>query len=271
MGMDRSSAQQIGKRMAEVRKGAQLSQTELAAQLGTTQNVVSRYEQGGTLPALGRFLLLCEKTDANPCWVLTGKGAPRRVTAEAIEKLDLHDEIGSRIEAAYMLAGLSRSAASSQLGVSVAQLGRYVEEEEPVPEWVVFRLADMTGLSVEYVFWGPGGVPTAMAAESAARYRVHPEILRIPDDALLGELTRRLQTRQGADPLAEASPPGPPQGVEPPGPPRAPVREDVYLCGVCSAPLELGREQHTCPRCLTPVDWAAYQDQQPPDHRSASA
>jgi transcriptional regulator with XRE-family HTH domain len=67
--------------LIEAREKAGLSQAELAARFGRTEQLVSSYETGARLLDLGEFVAICRAIGVNPCQVL--RDAERAVGGEA--------------------------------------------------------------------------------------------------------------------------------------------------------------------------------------------
>lgn len=64
----------FGKRLAELRKGKGLSQTQLAKQLGTSISVISRYERGEMVPSIASAKSLAELLNTTVGYLLGEAG-----------------------------------------------------------------------------------------------------------------------------------------------------------------------------------------------------
>ena len=62
--------QKIQKRLAETIAQSGLSQAHIANQIGVTQQTISHFCRGETLPALDTFANLCAALDADPAYIL---------------------------------------------------------------------------------------------------------------------------------------------------------------------------------------------------------
>jgi transcriptional regulator with XRE-family HTH domain len=65
----------IGTRIAEVRRFANLSQVQLAEQLGISKPGLANYERGVRVPPASLVVDLCVAHKIDPAWLLTGRGS----------------------------------------------------------------------------------------------------------------------------------------------------------------------------------------------------
>lgn len=63
-------------RIKQIRKDANLTQTEFGNAIGATQFLVTSYETGRSVPDSARRMLICEKFNVNPDWLENGEGEP---------------------------------------------------------------------------------------------------------------------------------------------------------------------------------------------------
>lgn len=61
---------QIQQRLCEALKKCEITQTELAKQLGITQSSISHYIKGDIMPSLDTFANLCEVLKLDPAYIL---------------------------------------------------------------------------------------------------------------------------------------------------------------------------------------------------------
>lgn len=71
----------VGARLAELRVEADLSQTEFAVRVGTSQSAFATYEKGLRETPLSVATAACKEFGVNPTWLLFGEGAKRTTDA----------------------------------------------------------------------------------------------------------------------------------------------------------------------------------------------
>lgn len=67
---------EIGQRLQQARKMANLSQEQMAYKMGVLQSNVSQYEVGRTMPRLKVLVGYATECKVHPIWILTGDGEP---------------------------------------------------------------------------------------------------------------------------------------------------------------------------------------------------
>ena len=63
-------------RIKQIRKDANMNQTEFGEAIGVTFSALSKYEQGKVVPDKSVRLLICQKFHVSETWLETGEGAP---------------------------------------------------------------------------------------------------------------------------------------------------------------------------------------------------
>lgn len=95
----------VGDRIKKVRRELDLTQTEFAAQLGLTQNTITRYETGDRKPSAAVLSLIVKEFNVNENWLRTGEGEIfRQREKDVIDQLcdELHaSELDAEIIRAY--------------------------------------------------------------------------------------------------------------------------------------------------------------------------
>lgn len=61
-------------RIREIRKAANMNQTEFGEALGATRAMITTYEIGKVIPPDPMIELICTKFDVNKAWLMTGEG-----------------------------------------------------------------------------------------------------------------------------------------------------------------------------------------------------
>ncbi len=70
--MDSALAKQFGRNLRRQRRGADLSQEELAQLIGVHRLNIGRLERGARLPRLDSILKVCAGLEGSPCELLAG-------------------------------------------------------------------------------------------------------------------------------------------------------------------------------------------------------
>lgn len=63
-------------RIKQIRKDANMNQTEFGEAIGVTFSALSKYEQGKVVPDKSVRLLICSKFNVSETWLETGEGDP---------------------------------------------------------------------------------------------------------------------------------------------------------------------------------------------------
>lgn len=63
-------------RIKQIRKDANMNQTEFGEAIGVTFSALSKYEQGKVVPDKSVRLLICSKFHVSETWLETGEGDP---------------------------------------------------------------------------------------------------------------------------------------------------------------------------------------------------
>ena len=104
--------------MRVARRGAGLTQKQLAAELGVESITVSRWERGVTSPSLGRLRRIAELTETTVSDLVR---APDAVTGQAAEIAALREELAETRELVDRVArALERLAQPASIGASVS-------------------------------------------------------------------------------------------------------------------------------------------------------
>ena len=69
-------AMSFGKRLAEARRCARLTQEQLAKSMGCHPSLISQFETGAREPSLRNFIKLAARLPASSDWLLFGSGWP---------------------------------------------------------------------------------------------------------------------------------------------------------------------------------------------------
>ncbi len=83
--------QNLGKRMSTRRKSLNMTQAQLAEQLGLSNNHISGIETGSQVPSLETFVGICNALHVTPDYLLLGSMHSDNITQNLIETLHLCD------------------------------------------------------------------------------------------------------------------------------------------------------------------------------------
>jgi transcriptional regulator with XRE-family HTH domain len=113
--MRKPTQQQLGRRLAELRKRARLTQGDVAEKLGVADETLSRIERGAQWTDFKTLIALCELYDAEWADLVPTDGGRNSAREAAIRELvDLLRALSSKdVE---LVIGLARAVASSRRG-----------------------------------------------------------------------------------------------------------------------------------------------------------
>ena len=97
----------LGGRVRMLREYRKLTQAELGRKVGVSQSALAQVESGMTQTIKGNTLLrLAAALEANPRWIMSGKGEPMQLDApgDASEMLELYQMLDDDHKAAIMAA-----------------------------------------------------------------------------------------------------------------------------------------------------------------------
>ena len=97
----------LGGRVRMLREYRKLTQTELGKKVGVSQSALAQVESGMTQTIKGNTLLrLAAALEANPRWIMSGKGEPLQldVPGDASEMLELYEMLDDDHKSAIMAA-----------------------------------------------------------------------------------------------------------------------------------------------------------------------
>jgi transcriptional regulator with XRE-family HTH domain len=114
----------VGFRIKAVREWFKLSQAELAEELNETQSSISKIELGRKWPSVQTIILLCQKRNVDPRWLLLEHGADMFAVSEP-EVAQLRKEVDTINE----MLGISISESSSSALSSVMKKLNKVTEK----------------------------------------------------------------------------------------------------------------------------------------------
>lgn len=116
----------IGKRIEELR--GRLSQVDFAAKLGVDRKTIGTWERGERMPDTKALLGLWAEFDADPAWVLTGKGFAPTGNDDERELIALFRAAPLAVKAAAI--GALQGAATAGKVIIQGQVGQQVEKIE---------------------------------------------------------------------------------------------------------------------------------------------
>lgn len=93
-----TSAVGIGARIRQLRKKKKMTQAQIGGLCGVTPQAVTQWERGSSKsPTAANLLIIAAALDANPVWLVTGKGDPHRVPTgvpgDRAELVSLYDAL----------------------------------------------------------------------------------------------------------------------------------------------------------------------------------
>ena len=97
----------LGARVRMLREYRKMTQTELGKKVGVSQSALAQVESGMTQTIKGNTLLrLAAALEANPRWIMSGKGEPLQMDApgDAVEMLELYELLDDDHKSAIMAA-----------------------------------------------------------------------------------------------------------------------------------------------------------------------
>ncbi len=132
-----SQRQAIGARLREIRQFNNLEQTELAAQAGLSQAIISQYEKGLTEPSLSFITFLAEKFGTSGDWLILGSGG----SSPGQEGQEISLRIAESIENEPETAGFC---GVPLVDAETAAMPGKVQKDL-VTDWEIVRLKEVTG------------------------------------------------------------------------------------------------------------------------------
>lgn len=146
----------VGEFISTIRKEKQLTQKDLAEQLGVSDKTISRWETGKGLPDISTMLPLCELLDISINELVSGQKLPLDEYSQKAEEniMTLLEENQNNKEKGkfQIILGFFILALSiifvyiSSFGISLANLGNYID----MPSILMIGLAE---LSIIFISW----------------------------------------------------------------------------------------------------------------------
>lgn len=145
---------EFGQRLRELREGENLTQADLARLCNLSEPTISLYESGKREPSYKKLLLISEKLETSPNYLLTGKnGGSLNQSGQTKDNLTPYRNkaLARRIKEERLKKGWTQKQIAEMLGVEVGTFSGYEREYRTPETKTLERLADLYGVSADYL------------------------------------------------------------------------------------------------------------------------